>query len=211
MKKIIILASLFAAQAQAATLSVTDGIEFLVVDGKQVQGSFWSQTAELELTPGKHQIVVRYDKELKNGSRNTMYTTRPYLFELEMPSQDAEISLPALVVYSQAQAYFQRDPEWTLLMEDGSQRTLAFTELKGDGFAAFSDMEALVAEYNRQNGITFEQGYAVDLQQAVVKVDAGGKVEVTGDALAQLKLWYSKAKPEEKAAFQTWMKSQAQP
>ncbi|KDM93200.1 DUF2057 domain-containing protein [Photobacterium galatheae] len=208
MKKLALLAALLVANVQAATLSVGDGIELLVVDGKEVNESLWSRTTEIELPAGQHQIVLRYDRELKNGSRNSIYTTRPYLFELMMPEQDVRIELPALVAYSQAQAYFQRGPEWTIVLADGSQRTLPFVEMKGDGVAAFSDMEKLVGEYNRQHGITFEQGYAVDLQQAVVEVKQDGQVEISGDALAQLKLWYSKAKPEEKAAFKAWMAKQ---
>ncbi|MBV7261818.1 DUF2057 domain-containing protein [Photobacterium sp. WH24] len=208
MKKIILFASLLATHVQAATLSVSNGIELLVVDGKEVSTSLWSRATEVELPAGKHQVVLRYDAELKNGSKNTIYTTRPYLFELTMPAQDARIELPAMVALSQAQAYFQRGPEWTLVMADGSKRVLPFVELQGDGVAAFSDMEALVSEYNRQHAITFEQGYAVDLQQAAVAVGQDGKVEITGDSLAQLKLWYSKAKPEEKAAFKAWMANQ---
>lgn len=208
MKKLAFLAALLVANVQAATLSVGDGIELLVVNGKEVNQSLWSRTTEVDLPAGKHQVVLRYDRELKNGSRNSIYTTRPYLFEMVMPEQDVRIELPALVAYSQAQAYFQKGPEWTMTQADGSQKILPFVEMKGDGIAAFSDMEKLVGEYNRQHGITFEQGYAVDLEQAVVEVNQDGKVEISGDALAQLKLWYSKAKPEEKAAFKAWMAKQ---
>ncbi|MCW8327596.1 DUF2057 domain-containing protein [Photobacterium sp. SDRW27] len=193
---------------QAAVLSTGENIKLLVVDGKKVESSFWSPTESLDLAEGKHQVVVRYEGELKSGSKTKMYTTRPYLFELDVPSEDATIVLPRLSTLTQAKAYFERNPEWMLELASGASRKLEYVELQGKGFAAFSDMEALVADYNRQQGITFEQGYAVDLKQAAVEVTQQGEVKITGDALAQLKLWYSKANAEEKAAFHQWTKAQ---
>ncbi|GHA48262.1 DUF2057 family protein [Photobacterium aphoticum] len=193
---------------QAGELAVGDGIELLVVDGKKVQTSFWSETASVNLPAGKHQVVVRFDGELKDGAKSRIYTTRPYLFELDVPEQDAEITLPRFSTMSQAKAYFQRGPEWTLTFADGTTRTLEAVELHGKGLAAYSDMEALVADYNRQQGITFEEGYAVDLEATVVEVTEQGKVNITGEALVQLKLWYTKADAKEKAAFAEWVKTQ---
>ena len=70
-------------------------------------------------------------------------------------------------------------------------------------------MEGLVADYNREHGITFEEGYAVDLEQAAVEVSDKGEVSITGDAFVQLKLWYSKANADERAAFEQWVKQQS--
>jgi len=193
---------------QAATLSTGKDIKLLVVDGNKVESSFWSPTENIDLAEGKHQVVVRFDGELKSGSKTKIYTSRPYLFELEMPDTDAMIVLPRLSTLSQAKAYFGDGAKWQLELASGASHPLEYVELQGKGFAAFSDMEALVADYNRQQGITFEQGYAVDLEQATVEVTEQGEVKITGNALAQLKLWYSKANAEEKAEFQKWSEVQ---
>ncbi|OLQ69338.1 hypothetical protein BIT28_20370 [Photobacterium proteolyticum] len=209
MKKLVAAALLVLPfSLQAATLSTGPNIELLVIDGKKVDSSFWSQTESVDLAPGKHQVVVRFDGELKSGSKSKMYTTRPYLFELNVPDENATIVLPLLTSLTQAKSHFERGPEWQLELESGAMRTLEYVELQGKGFAAFSNMEKLVADYNRQHGITFEQGYAVDLEKATVEVSEQGEVTISGDALAQLKLWYSKADAEEKAAFYQWAKAQ---
>ncbi|PSW18848.1 DUF2057 domain-containing protein [Photobacterium sanctipauli] len=212
MKKWLVVAGLMALPMglQAATLSTGKNIKLLVVDGKKVESSFWSEAESVDLPAGKHQVVVRFDGEVKDGSKTTIYTTRPYLFELDVPEQDATIVLPRLTTMSQAKAHFQRGPQWQLELDNGTKRSLEYVELQGKGFAAYSDMEALVADYNREQGITFEQGYAVDLEQATVEVSEKGEVKISGDALAQLKLWYSKANNEEKAAFAQWVESQKQ-
>ncbi|MDX1303207.1 DUF2057 domain-containing protein [Photobacterium sp.] len=206
MKKLT-LAALFmlSASVHAATLSTSENIELLVVDGKKVLSSYWSPTKSIELTNGKHQIVVRFDGEVKNGSKGTIFTTRPYLFDFNVADKDATIVLPNLTTLSQAKAHFERGADWSLEYADGMKETIKYTELQGAGFAAFSDMEALVADYNSQNGIVFEQGYAVDLEKVAVQVTEQGEVKITGDSLTQLKMWYTKASDKEKKAFKIWM------
>lgn len=205
-KNLWLLMALFSVTAQAATLTVADKVKLLAVDGKEVKGQGWSEVESVELTDGKHQIVVRFDGEVKRGSKTTIYTTRPYLFDIDLADRNAEITLPRLTTESQAKAFFERGATWQLALENGVTKPLVGVELQGDGFAAYSDIEAVIAAYNRDNGIVIEQGNAVDLQQVSVNVDnETGKVEITGDALIQLKMWYTKASKEDKKAFKIWM------
>ncbi|PST94805.1 DUF2057 domain-containing protein [Photobacterium sp. NCIMB 13483] len=205
-KNLWLLMALFSVTAQAATLTVADKVKLLAVDGKEVKGQGWSEVESVELTDGKHQIVVRFDGEVKRGSKTTIYTTRPYLFDIDLVDRNAEITLPRLTTESQAKAFFERGATWQLALENGVTKPLVGVELQGDGFAAYSDIEAVIAAYNRDNGIVIEQGNAVDLQQVSVNVDnETGKVEITGDALIQLKMWYTKASKEDKKAFKIWM------
>ncbi len=41
--------------------------------------------------------------------------------------------------------------------------------------------------------------------EVIVAVSESGDVELTGNALTQLKLWYSKASEEERKAFRKWI------
>lgn len=201
-----LLVALFSASTQAATLSVADKIQLLAVDGKEVKSQGWEAVNSVELSEGKHQVVVRFDGEVKRGSKSTIYTTRPYLFDIDLANTNAEIILPRLTTESQAKAFFERGAQWQLTMENGSVKPLVVIELQGEGFAAYSDIEALVAAYNSDNGIVIEKGNAVDLQQVAVNVDnKTGKIEITGDALTQLKMWYTKASNNDKKAFKIWM------
>ncbi|WP_297482432.1 DUF2057 domain-containing protein [uncultured Photobacterium sp.] len=205
-KNLWLLMALFSVTAQAATLTVADKVKLLAVDGKEVKGQGWSEVESVELTEGKHQVVVRFDGDVKRGSKTTIYTTRPYLFDIDLADMNAEITLPRLTTESQAKAFFERGATWQLALENGAVKPLAGVELQGEGFAAYSDIEAVIAAYNRDNGIVIEQGNSVDLQQVSVDVDnETGKVEITGDALTQLKMWYTKASKEDKKAFKIWM------
>lgn len=204
--KLWLLVALFSATTQAATLSVADKIQLLAVDGKEVKAQGWNTVDSVELSEGKHQVVVRFDGEVKRGSKSTIYTTRPYLFEIDLTKKDAEITLPRLTTESQAKAFFGRGAQWQLIINGGAVQPLDGVELQGEGFAAYSDIASLVAAYNSANGIVIEKGHAVDLQQVAVNVDnKTGKVAITGDALTQLKMWYTKASNNDKKAFKIWM------
>ena len=204
--KLWLLVALFSVSTHAATLSVADKIQLLAVDGKEVKTQGWNTVDSVELSEGKHQVVVRFDGEVKRGSKSTIYTTRPYLFEIDLAKKDAEITLPRLTTESQAKAFFERGAQWQLIINGGAVQPLDGVELQGEGFAAYSDIESLVAAYNSTNGIVIEKGNAVDLQQVAVNVDdKTGKVEITGDALTQLKMWYTKASNNDKKSFKIWM------
>ena len=204
--KLWLLIALFSVSTHAATLSVADKIQLLAVDGKEVKSQGWNTVDRVELSEGKHQVVVRFDGEVKRGSKSTIYTTRPYLFDIDLAKKDAEITLPLLTTESQAKAFFERGAKWQLAVEGGVVQPLVGVELQGEGFAAYSDIESLVAAYNSANGIVIEKGNAVDLQQVAVNVDnKTGKVAITGDALTQLKMWYTKASNNDKKEFKSWM------
>jgi hypothetical protein len=204
--KLWLLVALFSVTTQAATLAVAENIQLLAVDGKEVISQGWSSVDKVELSTGQHQVVVRFNGDVKRGSKSTIYTTRPYLFDIDLANTNAEIILPRLTTESQAKAFFERGAQWQLTMENGAVKPLVVIELQGEGFAAYSDIEALVAAYNSDNGIVIEKGNAVDLQQVAVNVDnKTGKIEITGDALTQLKMWYTKASNNDKKAFKIWM------
>ncbi len=66
----------------------------------------------------------------------------------------------------------------------------------------------VVTVYNRKHGIIFSSTGAENLTEEVVKVTEDGKITISGDALAQLKLWYSKASEDEIEQFEMWVTSQ---
>ena len=208
-KLFLMFTALAAANLHAATLHIGRGIELLVVDGEKYQSPVgYSPETTVELNDGNHQLLIRFNQQYKEKSRTRHFTSKPYIFQIDLQGRDAEILTLPLRTRAQAQAYFARNPQWQLKYAGGEVVNLTTTEIKGKGVAPFSNLEKLVADYNQQQGITFEQGYAVDLEQAAVEVTEQGKVKVVGDALAQLKMWYTKASDKEKKAFKIWMAEQ---
>ncbi|OOE35926.1 hypothetical protein BZG05_03650 [Salinivibrio kushneri] len=210
MKKVVgvglVLCTLMASSViNAAEITSARNIEFVVVDGEKVTFDNWSPTQTIELPDGNHQIVVRFEGEVKRGSRDLVFTSRPYLFELNVDGRNTTIDIDTrLKTKVQAEHYFD-DAQWQAEFDNGDVMPLDAVELKGDGFAAYADMEALVAEYNRENGIIIDQGESKNLNDVLVEVDDQGKASIKGDALSQLKLWYTKASDQERKSFRRWI------
>ncbi|MDD1792994.1 DUF2057 domain-containing protein [Enterovibrio sp. ZSDZ42] len=189
----------------AAEITAKNGVEFLVVDGKDVKKISSDADKRLELSPGRHQLVARYDDEVKRGSKNVIFTSKPYVFDLDVTNENVVLNVPKFRFESQAIAFF-RNPEWVLEnVSTGKTTFISSTLMTGSGFGAFNNMEQVVADYNRQNGIIIEGGEAKDLEEVLVSVDKKGNVDIKGDTVTQLKLWYTKATNEEKKAFKRWM------
>lgn len=203
MKNIFFIAALFSFSAQAIEVEVGENIEFMVANGKEV-GSLMTPAKTLDLPQGKHQLVVRYNASVKDGSRNKFFTSRPYIFEADI-QQATVISLPKMKRYSQVESHFQNGPRWTLEYQDGISEPVKYEKLVGSGFSPYSDMEGLVAEYNQEKGISFTNNQFEKLTDAAVSVSESGEVSINGDATTQLKLWYTKATVEERKAFKLWM------
>ncbi|ODP98612.1 MULTISPECIES: DUF2057 domain-containing protein [Salinivibrio] len=211
MKKVVgmglVLSTLIASSVvNAAEITSARNIEFAVVDGKEISFENWAPQQTIELDNGTHQLVMRFDGEVKRGSKEVIFTSRPYLFELEVDGRNATINIDSkLRVKSQATSYFDGNPQWQAEFDNGDVMPLDAVELKGDGFAAYADMEALVAEYNRANGIIIDKGESKNLNDVLVEVDDQGQASIKGDALSQLKLWYTKASDQERKSFRRWI------
>ncbi|WP_394210556.1 DUF2057 family protein [Enterovibrio calviensis] len=191
--------------AGAAEITAKNGIEFLVVNGKNVKKIADDGDKRLDLTPGRHQIVARYDDEVKRGSKNVIFTSKPYVLDLDVSDDDLALVVPKFRIESQAAAFF-RKPVWEVeTVSTGNTEVVAGTLMTGSGFGSYRNMEKAVAEFNRQNGIVIEGGEAKDLEDVLVSVDEKGNVDIKGDTVTQLKLWYTKATNEEKKAFKRWM------
>lgn len=203
MKNIFFIAALVSFSAQAIDVEVGDNIELMVVNGKEV-GSLMTPAKQLDLPKGKHQLVIRYNASLKDGSRNKFFTSRPYIFEADI-QQATVISLPKMKRYTQVESHFQRGPQWTFEYQDGVSEPVKYEKLVGSGFSPYSDMEGLVAEYNQEKGISFTNNQFEKLTDVAVSVSESGEVSINGDATTQLKLWYTKATAEERKAFKLWM------
>lgn len=192
----------------AAQLSTSNGVEFLVINGKSINKYPEGAANALELVPGKYQIVARFEDNLKRGSKNTLFTSTPYVFDITIDQSDLVLLVPRMRTQSQAAAFF-RDPAWQLKeVSTQIEQPVIPQELVGTGFGAFRNMEKAVAHHNQKNGIVFDDGNVKDLEELLITQEKKDLLVHKGDAGAQLKWWYTQANVEEKKAFRRWIISQ---
>ncbi|OAN18532.1 hypothetical protein A3K86_06490 [Photobacterium jeanii] len=203
------MSMLFAASAQANTLETEFGLSVMAINGSAVDRDSAVADNTYNIAEGKNQVVIRGEKMLRRGTKTELFTTKPFVITFDS-EQDVKIEFPKVANnYRSAETEFRGDaPAWQVTA-NGSAISYQSDLLPGDGgFIPYSDIEELVAKYNQQHGIALEQGKPTNMTAAAVTVTETGKVEITGDSLSQLKLWYTKASAKEKKAFKIWMAEQ---
>lgn len=200
------LSLLWVNSASSATLFAENGVELLVVNGKKIA---LAQRQSVALEAGLHQLVVRFDQNVRDGSRNTLFTSKPYIFDLEMQNRDMVISVPLLRTYSHANAFF-RAPKWQLRDKVSAQEsTIVATILTGSGLGSLNDIEKVVKLYNEQLATPkADLNLPIAAKTAALPVPALAATAAENQTLAALKSWYLKANADEKKAFMEWIAAQ---
>ncbi|WP_315972479.1 YccT family protein [Photobacterium sanguinicancri] len=212
MKKTIVslaLGMLLAATAQANTLETEYGLSVMAINGVAVNSDNAIADNTYNIAEGKNQVVIRGEKMLRRGTQTELFSTKPFIMSFDS-TDDVVIRFPeAANNYRAAETEFRGDaPKWNVTVGSTALPYQAEVLPGSGGFIPYSDIEELVASYNQEKGIALEQGKLTDMTKAAVVVNDAGEVTITGDSLAQLKLWYTKASTKEKKAFKIWMAEQ---
>ena len=190
MKKRLMALCLISQMSTAADLTAGRGVEFLALNGQAV--SHYGDDADkvITLNEGRYQLVVRYEHDVKRGSKTTLFTSKPYVVEVDMGADSASLTIPRMRFESQAQSYF-RDPKWIFTSEsNGEELKLNSTMLEGVSFGA-SNIETVLAAYNTRLSGQFVTAKPIS----------------ETETLGQLKLLYSQANLAEQQAFKSWLAS----
>lgn len=214
MKKLIWLLLGVTWASHGAELSAKKGIEFLALNGQDIERYGENANKTLELSKGQYQLVLRYEASVKRGSKDTLFTSKPYVVDIKMGDENASLSIPKMRFESQAQSYF-RKPKW-VFSHQGTQTELTGTELEGLGFGGFRNIEEAIAKFNQDKGLIAKPISTVSATAMPASLIATGEkpVKLLKDgqgankqtpAFNQLTYWYLKASNDEKKAFKRWM------
>jgi len=199
MKKIFtILALIFMQNSYALELQGVNGVEILAIDGKKITSSLFKSDEVPEITPGEHQIVVRFSNTYYNDQ---LVRSRPSIFTLDL-QQDTKISVSGLTTDAKAERAIRKGIVWEVITKDNQYNIKDSDILMDKGFLPYSDIEAVIEKYNQKNNISEPA-----LITAVAVVD--NKVTATAiDASVPLITLYQQASREEKKAFRLWLLEQ---
>ncbi|MDA0147272.1 YccT family protein [Vibrio sp. LaRot3] len=204
MKKLLLAALVGCSfNAAAADISFESGIDVLALNGKSVQNA-----DSIELPAGENQIVIEYSKALKSGSSKKTYTSKPYVVSIHVANEldSYKLGIETYRTYELAKVKFDAgNVEWQV-SNNGSPTEYDLELLPGvPGLLPYANIEEAIRLYNKNNGIVLTSSGAMNINEAAVSVAKDGKITVTGDAVTQLKLWYTKASKEERKEFRRWM------
>lgn len=168
-----LIISLFISSAShAAILSVGDGLKILAIDGQVITEN---NSLPVEIQKGKRQLVIRYDKSLKennrmfsNSYRNSNNKRRnvsssPYIFFVNI-NQNTQISVRKFSTAFQARSAINRGLVFIIENENENEneqeekRIDNADKLHGNGANPFSpvNLKPLIESYNQANDINYQ-------------------------------------------------------
>lgn len=216
MKKLsILLASMVSFYLPAAELTPAKGVSVLYINGQEAESKLGTNSID----EGFNQIVIRMDKEVGRGSSGNVFTSKPYVLDIEVSGEKIRIDHPVARSKREAEIAFEGgQPQWDIRQDD---KPLEYTQqvLKGkSGLFPYAGMAALLEKHNTQRGIYFNKGRLIDKPveaKVIPSVAVSSEVKpVKGAAAAkmaqssnvkQLKAWYLKSSKEERKEFRRWM------
>ncbi|MEO9654405.1 YccT family protein [Marinomonas sp.] len=186
------LVSVAASPIFAATFEVPRTFEIMYVD--QQAANKFGHDFKVEVAAGQHQLVVRFNKLLRQGGDTHRYRSEPIVLDINF-LQDSNIQLQAPYVSSQrkAQEYAQA-PQFELL-DTQLDQNIPFTQV----------------QLATRSGLQNTRDYLEEIEQVSKKgSDVSPQVvPVTDDrldniALEMLKFWYNKASLSTREEVQLW-------
>jgi len=193
MKKILFLVLFIPSLATAYNLKTVQGITVYTINGESVPSKF---SNNFPLISGQNQVTIRFDGKLRDQGKSTHYESKPYLITLDVKS-DVEIKTISfkydtiVALENNKKPIFEID---TLVIEQKILPSISHV-------LPYSNIPSLVKNYNEVNGIYFaDNGLETLTENEIIKQQDAKESKV----VAQLKYWYSKATPEEIAAFEIW-------
>ncbi len=200
------LAALTSLSIHAAELNAENGISVLYINGQQAE----SKLGVNEIGEGFNQVVIRMDKTIGRGGSEEVFTSKPFVIDLQVSGSEILIEHPSARSLQEAERAFKGDdPKWKVT-QDGSALPYEQEVLEGkSGLFPFLNMQELVTEHNKKRGIYFENGDLVDKPEIAIAATAGKTDSTSKSApinnVEQLKAWYLKSSAEEHKTFRRWI------
>jgi len=216
MKKITtILALMLVQNSYALQLEGVNGVEIMAINGEKLTSSFLGSKSKSELAEGTHQVVVRYSANFDNED---LVTSRPTIFTLDL-QQDTQISAFDVKSKYKAERAVRKGMTWEITGADNSSYKISNADiLRGEGFMPYSDIEGLIATYNKEHNIIIAR--AVEEKAAAVPsvaptiigassvVETASATTATPAAARDLATLYQQSTAAQKKAFRLWLVEQ---
>lgn len=195
----VLWSSVLAMPAVAATFDVPRSFEIMYVDlerSRQFGNDF-----KVDVAPGEHQIVVRFNKLLRIGDDTQEFQSEPVVLNLQF-EENTSLTLKAPYISNKRQAEANaKDPEFTIL-DNTTGKTVNYQQ------------QALEAQSGFQNTRDYREEVASLIAPPAPHVSGDGPLPApaltTNDvALDMLQFWYNRSDSATRKALRVWMADEA--
>lgn len=202
---------LTAAWAADAFIRISRPYVVYLLDGSPLKSSQLSSARQLALSPGKHQLVVRFESSYRKGSDVQLVSGEPLVFDFALKGGE-QLTLAFKRPHSAREAHrFLAHQQVSLQHKDSGAVFPArvFVMPKKEGLQIGRDYQAELVAMGRafgQPALQPQPPASSNTPSSAISTQNSGAID--NQALEMLKYWYSKADPETRRAFQYWVISQ---
>ncbi|AAZ24983.1 YccT family protein [Colwellia psychrerythraea] len=195
----LLLGSFIAVKANAATLTVSDNLILRDVDDKAVEHGFLSKKRTIDLTQGKHTLVIKYKdvfEDLDMGE-DRLVKSDYFVVKLVVENQQ-ELFLSTSKISDLASAErFVQSPE-VILLDENKQELVLELETLSD-YKLGKQVTKVVTTLSAP--VVISQSNSPTITTAVDSQAFNNKVINKVDTVPMLKYWWQKASKDEKEDF----------
>ena len=199
----LLVSSVLPLSVFAASLSVTDNLVLRDIDDKAVEHGFLSKKQTIELTPGKHTIILKYKDVFEDidFAEERLITSDYFVVKFSIDNQDKLVLSTSKIKDLAAAERFVQQPELTL--RDEKQQSLVLTLEKLSDYELAKQVTKVVTTISAPTLVS--QGSTTDNVSLKAEQDFNRKVMDKVDAVPMLKYWWKKATEAERSNFMTFI------
>ncbi len=198
--------------AASSSLQIPRPYVIHLLDGRAVSVNRLTAPRQLELTPGEHQLVLRFEASYRERGESRLISGEPLVITLRAAEAGAlRLDFKAPRSYDEAQHFLERQP--VRLLDLKSQRpwpAQIFVLPKQAGLQIGRDYQAELLTLGKAFGQPAPQPSSHP--SGAPGADAPPQVPpLNGNnapTLERLKYWYNRADPPTRKQFQHWIRSQ---
>ncbi|WP_394183243.1 DUF2057 family protein [Marinomonas posidonica] len=189
----LVLSTFTSLSVYGETLEVPRWFEIMYVD--QQASKQFGNDFEVSLTPGQHQIVLRFNKIVRTGDDSEVFQSEPIVMDVEV-TKGAYLQLKAPYISTSRQAEeYAAAPTFTL-HDEASGREVSYQKRVLKEKAGLQNLRDYLAEVKQLNNRTVEDSNGPSAAPSRMETDP---------ALEMMKFWYNKSDPATRKAMRIWI------
>lgn len=194
-KAFVIFLSFFSFSSFSSTLTIPENFQLLKVNGKEYSSSLFAKEVQLELTSGKHVLLLRY-KEMFEDDDNDDHTTiksPPFLLMFDIYNEPLQIKSVHFIDDSTARAYAKKP---TVVLENTKKVKVASKSLLLSEFEQNQYRAALTKVQNEQ--VELMSTSTLESKQSIQQP---ANLKQNSRASEMLNYWWQQATAHEQQQF----------
>ncbi|MFD2166564.1 DUF2057 family protein [Thalassotalea euphylliae] len=188
----------------AATITFPEVYDVLKVNGQDYSSGFFSKKSDIELTPGRHVVLYRYNELFEDPSNDdhAKIKSEPFVMIVDMSDANLTVQSPEILDEMQARKYALK-PTLTIMSSNNTPASFSLSSLRDFEKAQYQRAIEVARETPLTTAPANDNQIPNDSNtgSALPKDSESGNVSSQSRAYQMLNYWWQQASKEERKAF----------